>query len=61
VWLVIKRTMGAEPSYAYAISNAPASPPWRTCVWLSGLRWAVEQGFAEGKTARGMGHDAMRQ
>ena len=34
VWLLIKRTLGAEPSYAYAISNAPASPPLSTLVWL---------------------------
>jgi SRSO17 transposase len=56
VWLVIKRTLGAEPSYAYAISNAPASTPLRTFVWLSGLRWAVEQCFEEGKTELGMDH-----
>ena len=40
VWLVIKRTLGADPVYAYYISNAPASTPWRTFVWLSGVRWA---------------------
>ena len=56
VWLVLKRTVGAEPSYAYAISNAPASTPLRTFVWLSGLRWAVEQCFEEGKTELGMDH-----
>ena len=33
----------------------------RTLVWLSGLRWAVEQGFAEGKTALGMAHYAVRK
>jgi hypothetical protein len=27
VWLVIKRTLGADPTYSYAISNAPASTP----------------------------------
>ena len=42
VWLVIKRTLGANPVSAYYISNAPASMPWRTFVWLSGLRWAIE-------------------
>ena len=61
VWLVIKRTLGAEPSYAYAISNAPASPPLRTFVWLSGLRWAVEQCFEEGKTELGMDHYEVRK
>jgi hypothetical protein len=38
VWLVIKRTRGPEPTYAYAISNAPVSTPFRTLVWLSGIR-----------------------
>ena len=42
VWLIIKRTLGAEPSDAYAMSNASASTPLSTLVGLSGLRWAVE-------------------
>jgi len=33
VWLVIKRTLGANPAYSYAISNAPVSTPLRTLVW----------------------------
>jgi SRSO17 transposase len=61
VWLVIKRTLGAEPVYSYAISNAPASTPLRTFVWLSGLRWAVEQCFEEGKTELGMAHYEVRK
>jgi SRSO17 transposase len=61
VWLVIKRTLGPEPSYAYAISNAPASTPLSTVVWLSGLRWAVEQCFEEGKTELGMDHYEVRK
>jgi SRSO17 transposase len=61
VWLLIKRTLGAEPSYAYAISNAPASTPLSTLVWLSGLRWAVEQCFEEGKTELGMAHYEVRK
>jgi len=60
VWLVIKRTLGTEPSYTYAISHAPASTPLSTFVWLSGLRWAVEQCFEEGKTELGMDHYAVR-
>jgi SRSO17 transposase len=61
VWLVIKRTVGAAPSYAYAISNAPASTPLSTFVWLSGLRWAVEPCFEEGKTELGMDHYEVRK
>ena len=61
VWLVMQRTLGAEPSYAYAISHAPARTPLRTLVWVSGLRGAVEQCCEEGKTERGMDHYAGRQ
>ena len=61
VWLVIKRSLGPEPSYAYAISNAPASTPLSTLVWLSGLRWAIEQCFEEGKTELGMDHYEVRK
>jgi SRSO17 transposase len=61
VWLVIKRTLGAAPVYSYAISNAPASTPLRTFVWLSSLRWAIEQCFEEGKTELGMAHYEVRK
>jgi SRSO17 transposase len=61
VWLVIKRTLGADPVYSYAISNAPVSTPLRTFVWLSSLRWAIEQCFEEGKTELGMAHYEVRK
>jgi SRSO17 transposase len=61
VWLVSKRTHSPEPTDAYAISNAPARAPFRTLVWLSGIRWAVEQGCEEGKTALGMAHYEVRK
>jgi SRSO17 transposase len=61
VWLVIKRTVGSAPTYSYYISNAPVSTPWRTFVWLSGLRWAIEQCFEEGKTELGMDHYEVRK
>jgi SRSO17 transposase len=61
VWLVIKRTLEDEPTYSYYISNAPASTPLRTFVWLSGVRWAVEQCFEEGKTELGMDQYEVRK
>src|SRR5713101_1693101 len=60
-WLVIKRTLGSSPTYSYYLSNAPASTPLRLFVWLSGVRWAIEQGFEETKTARGMAHEEGRK
>ena len=61
VWLVIKRTVGAEPVYSYAISNAPVSTPLRLFVWLSGVRWAIEQCFEESKSELGMAHYEVRK
>jgi hypothetical protein len=61
VWLVLKRTLGAEPTYWYYISNAPVSTPLRVFVWLSGVRWAIEQGFEETKTELGMAHYELRK
>jgi SRSO17 transposase len=61
VWLVSKRTVGVKKTYAYYISNAPVSTPLRTFVWLSGLRWAIEQGFEEAKTELGMAQYDVRQ
>jgi len=61
VWLVIKRTLGANPTYSYYISNAPASTPLRLFVWLSGVRWAIEQCFEETKTELGMAHYEVRK
>jgi SRSO17 transposase len=61
VWLVMKRTLGAEPISTYYSSNAPVSTPWRTLIWLSGVRWAVEQCFEESKTELGMAHYEVRK
>lgn len=61
VWLVIKRTLGTEPIDTYYMSNAPASTPLRTFVWLSGVRWAVEQCCEESKTELGMAHYEVRK
>ena len=61
VWLVIKRTLEASPTYSYYISNAPESTPLRLFVWLSGVRWAIEQCFEETKTELGMDHYEVRK
>jgi len=60
VWLVIKRSLGASPRYWYYISNAPASAALSLFVWLSGRRWAIEQGFEESKSELGMDHYEVR-
>ena len=61
VWLIIKRTIGNNPEYSYYISNAPVSTRLNTFVWLSGIRWSVEQCFQECKSGLGMGHYEVRK
>ncbi len=60
LWLVIKRSLGASPRYWYYLSNAPASATLGLFVWLSGRRWAIEQGFEESKSELGMDHYEVR-
>ena len=61
VWLLIRRNTALEPEYSFYISNAPASTRLSTLVWLSGLRWSIEQCFEETKTELGMDHYEVRK
>jgi SRSO17 transposase len=61
VWLIIKRSIEDSPAYSYYISNAPVSTRLATFVWLSGIRWAIEQCFEETKTELGMDHYEVRK
>jgi SRSO17 transposase len=60
VWLIIKRTLD-HSEYSYYISNAPSSTRLKTFVWLSGMRWAIEQCFGEAKTELGMDQYEVRK
>ncbi len=61
VWLLIRRTLDDEPQYSCFISNASTSTRLKTLVWLSGLRWAIEQCFEETKSELGMDHYEVRK
>lgn len=61
VWLIVKRTIGDNPEYSYFISNASTSTRLKTFVWLSGLRWSIEQCFRECKQELGMSHYEVRK
>lgn len=61
VWLVVRRTLGESPIYSFFISNANHSAPLSLFVWLSGLRWAIEQCFEECKTDLGLDHYEVRK
>lgn len=61
VWLIIRRTIEDQPVYKYYLSNAPASTQLGLFVWLSGIRWAIEQCFEETKSELGMDHYEVRK
>ena len=61
VWLIIKRTLSDKSEYSFFISNAPSSTRLNTFVWLSGMRWAIEQCFEETKSELGMDHYEVRK
>jgi len=61
VWLIVRRTLGEGAAYSYFISNANRSTRLKTFVWLSGVRWAIEQCFEEAKSDLGMDHYEVRK
>lgn len=61
VWLIIRRTIATDRMYRYFISNASVSTRLPIFVWLSGLRWPIEQCFEEAKTELGMDHYEVRK
>ncbi len=61
VWLLIKRTIEDDPRYWYYVSNASTSASLSLFVWLSGVRWTIEQCFEETKGEVGMDHDEVRK
>jgi SRSO17 transposase len=61
VWVIIRRTIGKKPEYSYYISNASSSARLPLFVWLSGMRWAIEQCFEETKSELGMDQYEVRK
>lgn len=61
IWLIIRRTIENQPVYKYYLSNAPTSAKLSLFVWLSGIRWAIEQCFEETKSELGMDHYEVRK
>jgi len=61
VSLLIRRTIDGPVTYSYFISNASTSNNLKTLIWLSGMRWAIEQCFEETKTELGMDHYEVRK
>ena len=56
VWLVLRRNIDDPSEVKFYLSNAPATTELCTLVRMSGVRWAVECCFAEGKGEVGLDH-----
>jgi SRSO17 transposase len=61
VWVIIRRSIGKKPEYSFFISNASTSARLPLFVWLSGIRWAIEQCFEETKSELGMDQYEVRK
>jgi len=61
VWLLVRRTLEADPKYSFYVSDIASTVRLDTLVWLSGLRWAIEQCFEETKTELGMDQYEVRK
>jgi SRSO17 transposase len=60
VWLVFRRTLGADPGLKVYLSNAPAHTPVATLVRVTGMRWPIETALEESKGGLGMDHYEVR-
>ncbi len=62
VWLLLRRPLqdpaspGKEPELKFYLSCAPPDTPLAELVRVSGMRWAIESCFAEGKEDLGLDH-----
>lgn len=59
--LLVRRTVGINKEYSFFLCNPFSSERLDTLVWLSGLRWAIEQCFEETKTELGMDQYELRK
>lgn len=56
VWLLIRRSLEAEPEVKYYLSNADAETPLESLALVTGARYRVEEFFEDGKGYLGMSH-----
>ena len=53
-WLLIRRSLGAEPEFRYYVSNADAETPLSTLALVACTRCRVEEFFEDCKSYLGM-------
>jgi len=61
-WLLVRRSIGPEPEYAYYVVYAPrASTTLAGLVEVAGHRWEIEAGFEAAKGECGLDHYEVRK
>jgi SRSO17 transposase len=60
VWLMLRRSLEAEPQVKFFLSNAPNTCAPQVLAQLSGWRWPVETTLEEGKGEIGLDHYEVR-
>ncbi len=56
LWLLVRRSLAAEPEIKYYLCHADADTPLETLALVSSCRFRVEEWFEEGKSSLGMAH-----
>ena len=54
IWLMIRRSLAAEPEIKYYVCNADADTPLESMALVSGCRFRVEEYLEDGKSHLGM-------
>lgn len=61
-WLLVRRSIAAEPEYAYYVVHAPcASTSLARMAAVAGRRWEIEAGFEAAKGECGLDHYEVRK
>jgi SRSO17 transposase len=60
-WLLARRSLSDPTEFAYYRAFGPAATTVETLVRVAGVRWAIEEGFADAKGAVGLGHYEVRK
>jgi SRSO17 transposase len=56
LWLLVRRSLAAEPEIKYYLCHADDETPLETLALVSSCRYRVEEWFEEGKSYLGMAH-----
>ena len=59
-WLLARRSAADPDELAFYVAHAPEATPEESLVQVCGMRWQVEEGFAQAKGEVGLDQDEVR-